>query len=68
MTTRLEFDMSDEQDRYDYDEMYHAREMSLAIWEIRDAVRTAEKNDHSVEHLSGNIRAILADLPESITG
>ena len=68
MIILLVFDMNDEQDRYDYEEMYHARDMSLALWAIRDAVRTAEKNDHSVEHLSENIRAILADLPESITG
>jgi len=31
MTTRLEFDMNDEQDRYDYDEMYHARARGVPL-------------------------------------
>ena len=68
MTTLLVFDMDDKEERHDYDEMYHAKAMASALFDIRNALRMAEKSDHSVDHLVDNIRELMADLPESIIG
>ena len=70
MIVRLEgeFNIDDADDRREFDKAYYATEMAVALWDIMEALRMAEKNDYGVYHLIANIREIVDDLPESITG
>lgn len=58
-----EYDLNNEDDAYEFVLLANAHNMSHALFDIREACRSAEKQDHTVDHLIDVVRSILRELP-----
>ena len=63
MKVTIELDLSEEGDIREYQTMYHAQTMLVALYNIQNDVRGASQNDWSADYLISRLKETLAELP-----